>query len=910
MALASAAVGLLAALLLFVIGGHSVGRAISGGDPYSVPLVVSTNPDPNVVETTLTAELAPVDIGGGVTANAMTFNGSIPGPTFMLKVGDTVIVHFQNHLSIPSGIHWHGIELSNEMDGTPYTQDGVAPGGNFTYIFKVNRPGIYWYHPHNSFSTDAVFAGMYGMIVVTDPNEAALQASGTLPSAADTKPIVLSDTTVCKAPGTNDTMTYNPALPWVGGGALPNQMGPTPKTLCETPTAIDLNGNLRATPYQAGDIPAIQQNSGAAENEGQTVLTNGKNVGGRGGTPSAPGALASGASTLDVRPGQGLRLELVNASAIRYFRLHLTTAAGADVPLIRVGGEGGLLDYAVQEGNMAPLSSGYNPGEILLPPGSRADVVAAIPPSPTTGVLTMWTEDYQRTGMAPGWSDIPTVPVMHLNLAGTPVAPAYSISDGTPLRAATGDLVPALGAPTGTLLDPTTFSPPKLGMASQTISFTVGGGKAGIDGVFGVHDTPNYETAPHLGSTRYAKVGDTLQLSVTNATAAHHPFHLHGFEIQPVSLTNGVNTYTWPYHEFRDNVDIPGGDTLVFRVKIDDRPLPDGTTPGGVYGRWLFHCHIFFHAELGMLSELVIVPPNGKERPDINVGATQVQVSPGQTATVTGTYFDPDGDPVTLSASVGAMSDTGGGNYTWSFPTGARTTSQWVYLTATNSAGLKAQMPVYLQVNDLGPPTLMLPASESGVRGKPLTFGISASDPDAVDVLTLGASGLPAGLTFKDNGNRTGTVSGTVIAPPGVYMAGFSATDGKTTPAVGTVRITITAPVSPPPPELTAVVGKQLKLSGGAITVGCRVLNPSIRSCTVTVLVGGKRVGSATVTLRRRGKQTVTVKIKLNKKTLGQIAKARHGVKVKLHLVATKFGSRTAYTANAQTTVVRGRTRR
>ena len=126
----------------------------------------------------------------------------------MLKVGDTVIVHFQNNLSVGTGIHWHGIELSNGMDGTPFTQNPVPPGGSFLYKFTVTRPGIFWYHPHhdptNDTSTNQVFAGMYGEIIVTDPNEAALQASGMLPPAAQTKPIVLSDTTVCKAPGTDD----------------------------------------------------------------------------------------------------------------------------------------------------------------------------------------------------------------------------------------------------------------------------------------------------------------------------------------------------------------------------------------------------------------------------------------------------------------------------------------------------------------------------------------------------------------------------------------------------------------------------------------------------------------------------------------------------------------------------------
>ena len=49
---------------------------------------------------------------------------------------------------------------------------------------------------------------------------------------------------------------------------------------------------------------------------------------------------------------------------------------------------------------------------------------------------------------------------------------------------------------------------------------------------------------------------------MTNATGAHHPFHLHGFSVQPIKLTPRTGTtgpsYTFP-HEFRDIVDVPEG---------------------------------------------------------------------------------------------------------------------------------------------------------------------------------------------------------------------------------------------------------------------------------------------------------------------------------------------------------------
>ena len=326
--------------------------------------------------------------------------------------------------------------------------------------------------------------------------------------------------------------------------------------------------------------------------------------------------------------------------------------------------------------------------------------------------------------------------------------------------------------------------------------------------------------------------------------------------------------------------------------------MADGVTPGGALGRWVFHCHIFFHAELGMISELVVLPANGKERPDINVAKTDVQVNQGQTATVTGTYFDVDNEAVTLSSSVGTMHDDGGGNFSWRFPTGTAS-SQFVYLTATNADGTKAQIPFFLTIVNLGPPTLVLPASEKGTVGKSLKFGIKATDPDPLDPITLGASGLPKGLTFKDNHNRTGTVSGTVKAKPGKYTATFSASDGKHPATQKSLKITITAA------ELSAIVGKQVRVAGGAIRIGCKVLHGAVKTCTVTVFLGGKRVGSATARRRHRGGASITARIKLSSSALNKIKHAKHGVRITLHLVVSRFGTKGTLKADAATTAVR-----
>ena len=67
----------------------------------------------------------------------------------------------------------------------------------------------------------------------------------------------------------------------------------------------------------------------------------------------------------------------------------MTDAAGNTLPLVRVGGQGGLLDNAVVEGGLPDGPGGfdfkYDEGEILLGPGERDDVVVAIPARSPTG---------------------------------------------------------------------------------------------------------------------------------------------------------------------------------------------------------------------------------------------------------------------------------------------------------------------------------------------------------------------------------------------------------------------------------------------------------------------------------------------------------------------------------------------
>ncbi len=88
------------------------------------------------------------------------------------------------------------------------------------------------------------------------------------------------------------------------------------------------------------------------------------------------------------------------------------------------------------------------------------------------------------------------------------------------------------------------------------------------------------------------------------------------------------------------------------------------------------------------------------------------------------------------------------------------------------------------------PPTLnALPDPQSVDYHDALSFGVSANDSDAGDTLLLSASGLPAGLTLTDNGDRTATVSGTAAAVPGDYVVTITVNDQHNTPVSAQMTI-------------------------------------------------------------------------------------------------------------------------
>lgn len=100
----------------------------------------------------------------GKRRHAIAINGQIPAPILEFTEGDTAIIRVHNMMKMETSIHWHGILLPNKEDGVPYlTTSPVEPGKTYTFTFPLIQSGTYWYHSHTMLQEQS---GLYGSIVI------------------------------------------------------------------------------------------------------------------------------------------------------------------------------------------------------------------------------------------------------------------------------------------------------------------------------------------------------------------------------------------------------------------------------------------------------------------------------------------------------------------------------------------------------------------------------------------------------------------------------------------------------------------------------------------------------------------------------------------------------------------------
>lgn len=139
------------------------------------PSFEDLNPDPKIVEVNLRASATTVEFKPFYSTDVLAYNGALPGPLLEARIGDRIIVHFQNDLVEETTIHWHGLRITPAMDGDPHAQGPVPAGGAFTYDFTVPDAGTFWFHPHVG-TIEQIDRGLYGAIIVTEAEPPAFTA--------------------------------------------------------------------------------------------------------------------------------------------------------------------------------------------------------------------------------------------------------------------------------------------------------------------------------------------------------------------------------------------------------------------------------------------------------------------------------------------------------------------------------------------------------------------------------------------------------------------------------------------------------------------------------------------------------------------------------------------------------------
>jgi FtsP/CotA-like multicopper oxidase with cupredoxin domain len=92
-----------------------------------------------------------------------------PSPTFRVRPGDTIKLHFSNQLNELTNLHMHGFHVSPSGNSDNIFLH-VQPGDTYDYEYRLptdHPSGLYWYHPHfHGLTTTQLFGGMAGAIIV------------------------------------------------------------------------------------------------------------------------------------------------------------------------------------------------------------------------------------------------------------------------------------------------------------------------------------------------------------------------------------------------------------------------------------------------------------------------------------------------------------------------------------------------------------------------------------------------------------------------------------------------------------------------------------------------------------------------------------------------------------------------
>ncbi len=562
------------------IQGLAAGGVLLGVSPVLKPLwaqertmastSTGTAPVLSGTEFDLTIEEMAVNFTG-TPRRATVANGSLPAPTLRWREGDTVTLRVTNRLNEPTAIHWHGIILPFEMDGVPGVSfHGIAPGETFTYRFKVRQTGTYWYHAHTLHEQ----TGLYGAIII-DP------AQGDSIKSDRDYVVQLSDWT------DEEPLTLFKKLK--KRGDYYNFHQSTVADFFHDVSAMGLTAALdkrkmwnqmRMNPTDLTDISAYTY----------TYLMNG----------TAP----TGNWTGLFKPGERLRLRLINAGAATFFDVRIP---GLAMTVIQADGQ-----------NVEPVTV----DEFRIGPGETYDVLV----SPQDQAYTLFAQGMDRSGyargtLAPRLGMTADVPVMDkpewltmTDMMGDMGGGNRGVMDHSAHggMAMSSPAVPVRHASTefGASVDMRVDTPrtnlddPGVGLRNngrRVLTYadlhTIGGPLDERDAgrEIELHLTGNMERyAWSIDGLEFSKSkpihfrhGERLRVILHNDTMMTHPMHLHGMWSE---LEDAQGKFLARKH----TLNVQPAQRISFSVSAD------------APGHWAWHCHLLYHMAAGMFRQVIV----------------------------------------------------------------------------------------------------------------------------------------------------------------------------------------------------------------------------------------------------------------------------------------------------------------
>lgn len=416
------------------------------------PSALTSKPGQNVVTKTLTPQPATLDLGGPKVAT-WAYDDVLPGPVLRATAGDLIRVTVDNQLPTETSIHWHGVALRNAADGVPgLTQNPIKTEARFVYEFVAPDPGTYFYHPHVGVQLDR---GLYAPLIIDDPHE---------PGAYDTEWIVVLDD-------------------WIDG------TGTTPD---------DVLASLTSPSVASSTGGMSGMNMGSGSSMGGMGMGSTDTAFGDAGDVTYPyflinGRIGSAPDILNAKPGQRVRLRVINAAADTIF----TVALGSHrLTLTHTDG------FPVQPQDARGFYIGM---------GERYDAVVTL----KDGVFPLAAKPVGKSGVA-----------MAAIRTGAGEMPTPAVASG--LDELTGSIV------MGAELVPAESARLPARDIGQAVDLTMTGQMSPY--AWAINGAPYPKNEPVRIDS-----GKRVSISLNNMTMMTHPMHLHGHTF---ALPNGLRKDT------------------------------------------------------------------------------------------------------------------------------------------------------------------------------------------------------------------------------------------------------------------------------------------------------------------------------------------------------------------------------